>query len=88
VILEALGRLIVGRTTFMIAHRLSTVRDAARILVLDHGRLVEQGTHEELMGHAGLYHEMYRAQNGRDGPANGKPPPAVSGLLAGATVPR
>jgi ATP-binding cassette subfamily B protein len=88
VILEALGRLIVGRTTFMIAHRLSTVRDAARILVLDHGRLVEQGTHDELIRHEGLYHEMYQAQNGSGGPANGKPPPAVSGLLSDATVPQ
>jgi ATP-binding cassette, subfamily B, bacterial len=86
VILQALGRLIVGRTTFMIAHRLSTVRDAARILVLDHGRLVEQGTHDELMSHQGLYHEMYQAQNSGGASANGKPPPAVSGLLSGRAV--
>jgi ATP-binding cassette subfamily B protein len=72
----------------MIAHRLSTVRDAARILVLDQGRLVEHGTHDELMRHQGLYHEMYQAQKGRGGLANGKPPPAVSELLSGATVPR
>jgi ABC-type multidrug transport system fused ATPase/permease subunit len=87
VILEALSRLIVGRTAFMIAHRLSTVRDAARILVLDHGRLVEHGTHDELMSHSGLYHEMYKAQNGRGAPTNGKPPLGVSGLLSGAAVP-
>ncbi len=88
VILEALSRLIVGRTTFMIAHRLSTVRDAARILVLDHGCLVEQGTHDELMRHQGLYHEMHQAQNGGGRSANGKPPPAVSGQLSGAAVPQ
>ena len=49
VILDALDRLMVGRTTFMIAHRLSTIRRADMILVVDHGRVVEQGTHEELL---------------------------------------
>jgi ABC-type multidrug transport system ATPase subunit len=48
VILEALQRLMVGRTTFMIAHRLSTVRSATQILVVDDGQLAEQGTHDEL----------------------------------------
>jgi len=62
VILDALERLVVGRTTFMIAHRLSTIRHADRIVVLDKGRVVEQGTHEQLMEHAGLYREMYEVQ--------------------------
>src|SRR5262249_38748071 len=54
VILDALDRLMAGRTTFLIAHRLSTVRKADVILVLDHGRLVEQGTHESLRQLGGL----------------------------------
>ena len=64
VILEALDRLMVGRTTFMIAHRLSTLHDADRILVLNHGQLIEQGTQEELLGLGGLYRQLYDAQVG------------------------
>ena len=64
VILDALDRLIVGRTTFMIAHRLSTIRRADRILVLEHGRLVEQGTHDELLRSGGLYKSLYEMQTG------------------------
>ena len=59
-ILDALRQLRKGRTTFVIAHRLSTVRDADRILVLDAGRLVGQGTHEELERDNMLYREMCR----------------------------
>jgi ATP-binding cassette, subfamily B, bacterial len=65
VILEALGRLLVGRTTFLIAHRLSTVRHADRILVLDRGRLVEQGSHDELLElGSGLYRQLWETQMG------------------------
>jgi subfamily B ATP-binding cassette protein MsbA len=59
---EALDRLLVGRTTFIIAHRLSTVMQADRILVLDAGRIVETGTHRELLDRQGLYHRLYTLQ--------------------------
>lgn len=62
VILDALDRLMVGRTTFMIAHRLSTIRRADLILVMDRGRLVEQGTHHELITREGLYQQLYEMQ--------------------------
>jgi subfamily B ATP-binding cassette protein MsbA len=56
---EALERLMRGRTTFVIAHRLSTIQRADRILVLDKGKLVEEGTHVQLMERKGLYHYLY-----------------------------
>ncbi len=62
VILDALERLMIGRTTFIVAHRLSTVRNADYILVLSHGRLVEDGSHEQLLARTGLYRELYDAQ--------------------------
>src|SRR5215210_2605051 len=55
----ALRRLLAGRTAFVIAHRLSTIRDADLIVVLEHGRVVEQGTHDELMRRRGLYTSLY-----------------------------
>jgi subfamily B ATP-binding cassette protein MsbA len=58
----ALERLMAGRTTFVIAHRLATVLSADRIVVLDRGRIVEQGTHAALLAQAGLYRELYRRQ--------------------------
>jgi ATP-binding cassette, subfamily B, multidrug efflux pump len=58
----ALDTLMEGRTTFVIAHRLSTVRRADMILVLDDGRIVERGTHEELLGRGGLYKEIHDLQ--------------------------
>jgi len=59
---EALERLMVGRTTLVIAHRLSTIRKANRIIVLSEGRLVEQGSHADLLARKGLYHRLYGLQ--------------------------
>jgi ATP-binding cassette subfamily B protein len=58
----AMKRLRQGRTSFVIAHRLSTIRDADLILVMDHGRLVEQGTHQSLLNGGGYYTRLYNAQ--------------------------
>jgi ABC-type multidrug transport system fused ATPase/permease subunit len=59
---EALERLLSGRTALIIAHRLSTVRNADRIYVIDGGRIVEQGSHEELIARRGMYRELYEQQ--------------------------
>jgi ABC-type multidrug transport system fused ATPase/permease subunit len=64
VILDVLDRLMAGRTTFIIAHRLSTIRYADQILVLEKGRIVESGIHEELLRSNGLYSQLHRIQNG------------------------
>jgi ABC-type multidrug transport system fused ATPase/permease subunit len=56
---QALRRLLAGRTAFVIAHRLSTIRDADLIVVLEHGRVVEQGNHDELLRERGLYTSLY-----------------------------
>jgi ABC-type multidrug transport system fused ATPase/permease subunit len=78
VILEALDRLMTGRTTFMIAHRLSTLHQADRILVLDQGRLVEQGTQEELLGNGGVYRQLHDAQMSVRKPKGQASPPAAT----------
>jgi ABC-type multidrug transport system fused ATPase/permease subunit len=72
---RALGRLLRGRTSIVIAHRLSTVRNADLVLVLNEGEIVERGTHTELLARGGLYAELYRRQfyNGQ----------AEGGVLAG-----
>ncbi len=99
VILEALDDLMVGRTSFMIAHRLSTIHDADRILVMNHGELVEQGSHDELLARGGLYSQLHTAQTrhkarrgaavpaGIPGPETSAPPVAApTGPPAGPPV--
>ncbi len=61
---RSLERVSAGRTTIVIAHRLSTVRHADRIHVLEAGRVIEAGTHEELVDHGGLYAALWRVQTG------------------------
>jgi len=65
---DALHRLLEGRTAIVIAHRLSTIREADRILVLHHGRVAEQGTHDELLRRGGLYARLYQLSGTESGP--------------------
>src|SRR5207253_1182343 len=65
-VMDALKRAAAGRTTLIIAHRLTTVRLADRILVIDRGRIVEEGTHRELLARGGRYARLYRLQMSTD----------------------
>ncbi|MEK7698098.1 MAG: ATP-binding cassette domain-containing protein, partial [Nitrospirota bacterium] len=66
IVQKALDNLMTNRTTFVIAHRLSTVRKADKILVLDKGKIIETGTHEELLSKEGMYKFLYKSQFGKD----------------------
>ncbi|MCB0088482.1 MAG: ATP-binding cassette domain-containing protein, partial [Caldilineaceae bacterium] len=59
---EAMLRLMAGRTSFVIAHRLSTIRNADQILVINHGEIIERGTHESLLAQQGFYYNLYTSQ--------------------------
>jgi subfamily B ATP-binding cassette protein MsbA len=89
---QALDRLMRGRTTIVIAHRLSTVERADRILVLDRGRIVEEGTHGELLTLGGLYHRLYTRrfvdEDSIAKPEPGEPGPITTGLPAAGEVRR
>lgn len=69
---EAMLRLMTGRTSFVIAHRLSTIRNADQILVINHGQLIERGTHEALLAQQGFYHQLYTSQFRVKAKYNGK----------------
>jgi len=60
---KALGNLMTGRTVIVIAHRISTIRRADKIVVMDQGRIAEIGAHDELMAHGGIYHRLHELQN-------------------------
>jgi ATP-binding cassette subfamily B protein len=60
---EGIRKMMAGRTSFIIAHRLSTIRDCDKILYIDDGRIIEQGTHDELMGLGGAYYRLYSSQS-------------------------
>lgn len=74
VVQKALERLSKGRTTLVIAHRLSTIQSADKIIVMDAGRVVDEGTHEELLAGGGIYAELHRLQFKENAPIGGKNP--------------
>lgn len=77
----AIGRILSGRTSFVIAHRLSTIRNADIILVVDHGEIVERGSHRELLQREGLYRELYLMQYRRERRIHGERPELESAAV-------
>jgi ATP-binding cassette subfamily B protein len=67
---QALLRLMEGRTSFVIAHRLSTIRKADQVLVINNGRIIERGTHDELLAQHGFYYNLYMSQFKGQGKSN------------------
>jgi ABC-type multidrug transport system fused ATPase/permease subunit len=86
VILDALDRLMEGRTTIMIAHRLSTLRSVDEILVMDHGEIVEQGNHDDLLAQPGLYRQLWESQTRAAAAQLPRPPLTVVGKLEGPSA--
>ena len=84
---QALDSLIVGRTTLVIAHRLSTVRNAHRIVVLEDGRIVETGSHTDLLAAGGLYRRLYEMQFAQEEEKEQPPPSAFGGRRFALTQP-
>ncbi len=76
---SALETLMRGRTSFVVAHRLSTIRNADQVLVLQDGQIVERGRHESLLALQGVYHQLYMSQFRRQAETTGQSP---SGLAA------
>ena len=87
VILASLDRLMKGRTTFMIAHRLGTVRNADKIVVLDDGEIVEMGTHDELLAADGSYRKLHDAQTGGRRTMVAAGPPLTDGATGWSGAP-
>ena len=82
---EALDNLIQGRTTIAIAHRLSTLRKADRLVVLDRGEIVEIGNHDDLLARGGAYHDLYQAQSRLSG-GEGAVTPSPLEVATGSAV--
>jgi ATP-binding cassette subfamily B protein/subfamily B ATP-binding cassette protein MsbA len=86
VILDALDHLMVGRTTLLIAHRLSTIGRASKIVVIDHGRIVQQGSHTRLLAEGGLYAQMWQLQSSHRQDDDAEPPADGNGKANGHLI--
>ena len=78
---NAFAKLMEGRTSFIVAHRLSTIRDCDLILVMDHGQIVERGTHDELLAKQGKYYELWNLQQGIFRRKKEEPAPVASAAV-------